>query len=124
MSLRTKFVIIFLILSILPIVTTAVLEIDRTMAVMVDDLGNSAHLLINQTFEQMRAISDSAGGDAVAAAREDRVLWAFIESSQAFGKGVVYVRIKKLDGTMILAAPAESSADQSEVAPFDGLQSN
>jgi len=123
MSLRTKFVVIFLILSVLPIVTTTVLEIDRTMTVMVDDLSNSAHLLINQTFEQMRAISDSNGGDAVAAARENRVLLAFIESSQAFGKGVVYVRIKKLDGMMIVAVPPESSADQREAAPFDGLQS-
>ncbi len=122
MSLRAKFAAIFLVLLLVPIVTATVLEIDRTMAVMVDGLGDAASLLIAQAFEQIRAIPNLAGADTATAMRKDRAMRAFIESSQAFGKGVVYVRVEKLDGTILLGAGAGMPRPARATLPFEDLQ--
>jgi signal transduction histidine kinase len=125
MSLRAKFAAVFLLLLIAPIIAVTVLELDRTIAVMVEDLGDSASLLIDLTFEQMRAAPRAAGQDMVTALRDNRPLQAFIESSQAFGKGVVYVRIEKLDGTIIAGGPAtpDGTSGFAGAPPvFDDLQ--
>jgi PAS domain-containing protein len=123
MSLRAKFAAIFLVLLLVPIVSATAFEIDRTMDVMVNGLGSSANLLMAQAFEQMRAIPDLAGADVAGALHGDPALTAFIESSQAFGKGVVYVRIEKLDGTILLGAGAGAPRPASIAPPFEQLQS-
>ena len=89
MGLRTKFAAIFLTLLIVPITATAVFEIDRVSALMVENLRDSATLLINQTFEEMRATPPD--GDVVAGLQGDRSLRALVNAAQAFGKGVVYL---------------------------------
>ncbi len=89
MSLRAKFAAIFLLLLIAPIIAVTALELDRTVAVMVADLGDTASLLIDRTFEQVRGAASGAGQDATAALRDSQPLQAFIGSAQAFGKGVV-----------------------------------
>src|SRR5215469_2306869 len=108
MGLRAKFAAILLLLLILPIAAITVLQIDRTIAVMVDDLADSAALLIDLTFEQMRATS--AGEDSVMTLRNNSALKSFIEAAHAFGKGVVYVRVEKLDGAIILGSRAGDPA--------------
>jgi PAS domain-containing protein len=123
MSLRGKFAAVFLVLLLVPIVTATVLEIDRTMEVMVDGLGDAATLLLAQAFEQMRAIPNLANTDIAAAVRGDRAMRAFIESSEAFGKGVVYVRVEKLDGTILLGAGTGASHPARIAPPFEKLQS-
>lgn len=121
MSLRTKFAAVFLVLLILPIVATTAVEIDRTMAAMVDELGDTAALLVAQTFEQVRLMPAAANGGVLAAMRADRALRAFTEASQAFGKGIVYVRIEKLDGTIILGGGGKRR-DPRTAPQFDGLR--
>jgi len=125
MSLRAKFAAVFLLLLIAPIIAVTALELDRTIAVMVDDLGDSASLLIDLTFEQIRAAADGASQDAIAALRGSHPLQAFIESAQAFGKGVVYLRIEKLDGTIIAGGPVArigTSGFAGAPPAFDDLQ--
>ncbi len=102
MGLRAKFAAIFLLLLILPIAATALLEIDRTMAVMIDDLADSAALLIDLTSEQVRATSAPAGENTIVTLRQNSALASFIDAAQTLGRGVVYVRVEKLDGTVIL----------------------
>ena len=108
MSLRAKFAAIFLLLLIAPIIAVTALELDRTIAVMVEDLGDSASLLIDLTFEQVRGAASGASADAITALRGSHSLQALIESAQAFGKGVVYLRVEKLDGTIIASEPVAS----------------
>jgi PAS domain-containing protein len=105
MSLRAKFAAIFLLLLIAPIIAVTALELDRTIAVMVEDLGDSASLLIDLTFEQVRGAASGASADAIATLRGSHSLQALIESAQAFGKGIVYLRVEKLDGTIIASEP-------------------
>ncbi len=123
MSLRAKFAAVFLLLLILPIIAVTALELDRTIAVMVEDLGDSASLLIDLTFEQLRAVPGAAAGqEALAALHDNRPLQAFIESSQAFGKAVVYLRIEQLDGTIVAGGRAGTSGFADAPAAFDDLQ--
>lgn len=125
MSLRAKFASVFLLLLITPIIAVTALELDRTIAVMVGDLGDSASLLIDLTFEQVRAAANGSGQDALTALRNSHPLQAFIESAQAFGKGVVYLRVEKLDGTIIAggsAAPIGTSGFAGAPPAFDDLQ--
>src|ERR1700720_4974402 len=126
MSLRAKFAAVFLLLLIAPIIAVTALELDRTIAVMVTDLGDTASLLVDLTFEQVRGAASGAGQDAMAALRDSQPLHAFIGSAQAFGKGVVYLRIEKPDGTIIAGGPATSigkSGFAGAPPPFDDLQS-
>jgi hypothetical protein len=125
MGLRAKFAAVFLLLLIAPIVAVTVLELDRTIAVMVEDLGDTASLLIDLTFEQVRAAVSGAGQDATTVLRDNQTLEALIGSAQAFGKGVVYLRVEKLDGTIIAGGPVTSiGASGFANAPpvFDDLQ--
>jgi signal transduction histidine kinase len=125
MGLRAKFAAVFLLLLIAPIIAVTALELDRTIAVMVDDLGDSASFLIDLTFEQVRSAASGSGQDAIAALRDNRPLQAFIESAQAFGKGVVYLRIEKPDGTIIAGGPATEigrSGFAAEPPAFDDLR--
>lgn len=122
MSLRARFAVIFLVLLLVPIVTATALEIDRTMDVMVAGLGDSAKLLMAQAFEQLRAVPNLATTDVAGALRRDRAMGAFIESSQAFGRGVVYVRIEKLDGTILLGAGTGVARPAQIPPPFEQLQ--
>jgi HAMP domain-containing protein len=125
MGLRAKFAAVFLLLLIAPIIAVTALELDRTIAVMVADLGDTASLLIDLTFEQVRGAASGSGPDTTAALRDSQPLQWFIGSAQAFGKGVVYLRIEKPDGTIIDGEPASSigrSGFANPPPPFEDLQ--
>ena len=104
MDLRGKLATIFLVLLVLPFIAVSAFQIDRTMQVMVDDLAESGKLIANQAFEQIREGLAHATGDPIAAIRADEPLRALLDSSQAFGSGVVYARVEAIDGTDIVAA--------------------
>jgi signal transduction histidine kinase len=120
MGLRTKFAAIFLTLLLVPITATAVFEIDRVSALMVENLRDSATLLINQTFEEMRAMPHD--GDVVAALQGDSSLRALVTAAQAFGKGVVYLRVAAPNGTVLAGPSAGLYGDPKRVLPFSRLE--
>lgn len=126
MGLRVKFAVIFLVLLIVPVSVVSGIEIDRRIAVMVNDLADSGSLIINQAFEQIRSILASAPADPAAALAHSAALRGFLFSSQAFGKGVVYVRIDTPSGATIVggAGPETppAAAPAARVEPFDVLQ--
>src|SRR6266851_7993569 len=104
MDLRAKLAIALLFLLVVPFVVVTTVQVDRTMTVnMAGDLADSGNVLINQTFEQIRTALSAQNGDPVTLLRGDLRLQSFLRSSQAFGKGVVYVRVEKLDGTPIVS---------------------
>src|SRR5216683_174267 len=122
MDLRAKLAIALVILLVVPFVVVTTVQVDRTITVMAGDLADSDYVLINQTFEQIRTALSVQNGDPVALLRGDPRLQSFLRSSQAFGKGVVYVRVEKLDGTPIIAA-AEDAVTGS-APPFSLLETN
>src|SRR5277367_4369527 len=112
MDLRARLAIIFFVLLLLPFVAVSAFQINRTMRVMVDDLGESGELVANQAFEEIRRDLPHPDGDPVAAIHADASLQALLDSSEAFGSGVVYALVDGIDGKPIAAsqsAPAAAS---------------
>ncbi|MBF6571398.1 MAG: HAMP domain-containing protein [Candidatus Binataceae bacterium] len=127
MGLRVKFAAIFLILLIVPVTVVSGIEIDRRMAVMVDDLADSGSLIINQAFEQIRSTLATRPADPAAALAQSPELRAFLFSSQAFGEGVVYARIDTPAGATIAggtggALTLSNTNPPTAVEPFPKLR--
>jgi signal transduction histidine kinase len=117
MDLRGKLATIFLVLLVLPFIAVSAFQIDRTMQVMVDDLAESGELIANQAFEQIREGLAHATGDPIAAIRADGPLQALLDSSEAFGSGVVYARVEAIDGTDIVTAHSTPSVHTVAATP-------
>lgn len=123
MELRSKLALIFLVLLALPFIAVSAFQIDRTMQEMVNDLAESGELIADQAFEQIREVLAHAQGEPIEALRNDAPLAVLLNSSQAFGTGVVYARVEGIDGTTILAAHAgPSTAAVAATPPFDILR--
>jgi signal transduction histidine kinase len=101
MGLRTKIAAIFVPLLLLAVLAVSATEANHAVGVMVEDLGDSGNVLVNETFEQIRTALALSQGDPVAALRQDKSLAALLSSSSAFGKGVVYARVVTLNGDLI-----------------------
>ena len=80
MGVRGKLATIFLVLLAAAILAVSALEIDHVTRVMVDDLGDSGAMLIDQTFEQIRPLIARSGADFQSSLRTDRALHAFLNS--------------------------------------------
>jgi len=113
MGLRTKISAIFVPLLLLAVLAVSATEANHAVGVMVESLGDSGTVLVNQTFEQIRAALAHTQGDAATVLRQDTSLAALLSSSRAFGKGVVYARVVALNGDLI----AGTSADAVRGAP-------
>lgn len=120
-SLRGKVAIICSVLLVLAIATVSALEIGRATRLMVSDLRASGELLVAQTFEQMRAtLTANTGEDPDAALAHSAALRALLSASQAFGKGVSYIRIEDPAGRAILSVPEQGGSSASY--PFSNLE--
>ena len=117
MGLRTKIAAIFVPLLVLAVLAVSATELNHATRVMVDSLGDSGSMLVNQTFEQIRAALEHGQGDPAASLRQDRSLIAFLASSSAFGKGVVYARVVTLNGDLV-AGPGGDAINAPSPRPF------
>jgi len=125
MRLRQRLELAFLLLLVVPFVAVTILQVDRTINVMVSDLERTGKLIIGQIFEQIRTDLKGAQPDPMAALRADPLLTALMRSSLAFGRGVVYARLETLDkqtiaglGTASAAAPPSFAILQDEAASW------
>jgi len=121
MGLRTKIAAIFVPLLLLAVLAVSATEADHAVGVMVQDLGDSGRVLINQTFEQIRTALEHSQGDPVAALRADPALVALLSSSRAFGKGVVYARVVTVTGEPIAGSSGEP-VNEPPPRPFKELE--
>ncbi len=113
MGLRTKIAAIFVLLLVLAVLAVSAMEANHAVGLMVESLGDSGNVLVNQTFEQIRTALEHPQGDPVAVLRQDKSLAALLSSSRAFGKGVVYARVETLNGELV----AGTSGDPVSAAP-------
>jgi signal transduction histidine kinase len=126
MRLRAKIAAIFVPLLVGAVLAVSVSEINHEMRVKVDELSDSGRMLVKQTFEQIRTALSNKSGDplaagianAVARLRTNPALAAFLASSSAFGKGVVYVEVETLTGQPIAGSSPTGSV---KPRPFDQL---
>ncbi|MBV8056255.1 MAG: hypothetical protein JO071_13555, partial [Deltaproteobacteria bacterium] len=111
MRLRQRLELGFLLLLVVPFVAVTILQVDRTINLMVLDLEQTGSLLIGQIFEQIRTDLNSARPDPIAALRADSLLMTLVQSSLAFGPGVVYARLETLDGQTIIGSGITSAPE-------------
>ena len=110
MGLRTKISAIFVPLLVLAVLAVSATEANHAVGVMVESLGDSGTVLVNQTFEQIRTALAHTQGDAATVLRNDASLGALLSSSRAFGKGVVYARVVALNGDLIAGTSVDAVA--------------
>jgi signal transduction histidine kinase len=108
MGLRTKIAAIFVPLLLLAVLAVSATEANHAVGVMVEDLGDSGNVLVNETFEQIRTALALSPGDPVVALRQDKSLAALLSSSSAFGKGVVYARVVTLNGDLVAGSGGDA----------------
>jgi signal transduction histidine kinase len=108
MGLRTKIAAIFVPLLLLAVLAVSATEANHAVGVMVEDLGDSGNVLVNETFEQIRTALALSQGDPVVALRQDKSLAALLSSSSAFGKGVVYARVVTLNGDLVAGSGGDA----------------
>ena len=104
------------------VVAVSILQISHSIRLMVDDLGASGELIINEVFEQVRVTLEASHADPVPTLQADRSLRTLIESSGAFAEGVVYVRIETPDGKVILSEPPQRATAPAPAPPFSMLE--
>jgi signal transduction histidine kinase len=123
MGLRGKLAVIFATLLILTVIAISILEFERTMRMMVNNLDDTGIALTDQIFEQMRASLTQSRGDPTQSLRNDGAIAASLRSAQAFAKGVVYARIEGADGSVIAGTPLIASGDDAPgIRPFEELK--
>jgi len=123
MGLRAKLVVIFLVLLSCAIVAVSAASLDRTTRAMARGLLDSGDRVAKETFEQMRGELARGARDPAAALHGDRGLRTAMQSSQAFGEYVVYVRIVSSDGTILVAAtPEEEGRHEQPAQGTDAIQ--
>ena len=121
MGLRTKIAAIFVPLLVLAVLAVSAMEANHAVGLMVESLGDSGHVLVNETFEQIRAALEHGQGDPLTVLRQDNSLAALLASSRAFGKGVVYARVETPDGALV-AGTAGDTVGTALPLPFAQLQ--
>lgn len=122
MGLRVKLASTFLILLVLATLAISIASLDRTLRVMARSLNASGDRVTKEIFEQMRGALAAGGRDPVAALRRSRALRTAIDSAQAFGKYVVYVRVASSDGRIIAAAEPAAAGSQERPPSIAQLQ--
>src|SRR6202162_852725 len=108
MGLRTKIAAIFVPLLVLAVLAVSAMEANHAVGLMVESLGDSGHVLVNETFEQIRAALEHRQGDPLTVLRQDNSLAALLASSRAFGKGVVYARVEPPDGALVAGTAGDT----------------
>jgi signal transduction histidine kinase len=114
MRLRQRLELTFLLLLVVPFVAVTILQVDRTINVMVSELDQTGNLLIGQIFEHVRTDLNTSQPDPVAALRGDSLLAALLRSSLAFGPAVVYAGLETLDGKTIAGSGSASAGEPSD----------
>jgi signal transduction histidine kinase len=116
MRLRHRFELTFLLLLVVPFVAVTMLQVDRSISVMVSELEGTGKLLIGQIFEQIKFDLKSSPPDPVAALRADSPLAGLIGSSSAFALGVVYARLETPDGQTIVGLKVANGTESPSFA--------
>jgi signal transduction histidine kinase len=118
MRLRQRLALIFLLLLVVPFVAVTILQVDRTISVMVLDLDRTGKLIVGQIFEHIRTDLKNRQPDPIVQLRADPLLEGLLRASLAFGRGVVSARLETPQGELI----AGSGSSTADVPPFSNLE--
>jgi signal transduction histidine kinase len=104
MHLRARLALIALLLMLVPTIVLSVITVDSRISNMVDDMSRSADFMIAQIFEQVRLSLGQGNGDVTATLHNSEPVRKLLDSTVAFGPGVVTASIVGSDGNVIASA--------------------
>jgi len=104
MHLRARLALIALLLMLVPTIVLSVITVDSRISNMVDDMSRSADFMIAQIFEEVRLALGQGNGDVAAALHDSEPVRKLLDSTVAFGPGVVTASIVGSDGNVIVSA--------------------
>src|SRR5215470_8450755 len=100
MHLRARLALLALLLMLVPTVVLSVVSLDSRVSSMVDDMSHSADFMIAQIFEQVRLALSQGNSDVASALHDSEPLRKALDSTVAFGPGVVTASIVGKDGVV------------------------
>jgi signal transduction histidine kinase/HAMP domain-containing protein len=104
MRLRARLALMALLLMLVPTITLSIISIDSRIGAMFDDVSRSTDFMIAQIFEEVRLALSQGDADVATALRNSEPVRKLLDSTVAFGPGVVAASIVANDGTVIVAA--------------------
>ena len=104
MHLRARLALIALLLMLVPTIVLSVITLDSRISNMVDDMSRTADFMIAQIFEEARLTLGQGDGDVAATLRSSEPVRKILDSTVAFGPGVVTASIVGSDGIVIVSA--------------------
>ena len=104
MRIRTRLALLFLGLLSIPIAAMSIVALDYSVGIMIDDLYRSADLLAQQIFEQMQVDLIAGSKDPAMAIEKSPSLRRLLDSTQAYGQGVVSASIITPNGMVLAGA--------------------
>src|SRR5579864_9506686 len=108
MRLRARLAVVALALILVPIFVMSLISLDSRIDTMIEDMSHSTDFMIEQIFEQVRlALEQGNNGDVPAKLKGSEPVRKVLDSTVAFGSGVVSAALVGNDGKIIVAAHGE-----------------
>jgi signal transduction histidine kinase len=117
MHLRARLALIALLLMLVPTIVLSVITLDSRVNNMVDDMSRTADFMIAQIFEQVRLALGQGNGDVATALRDSESVRKILDSTVAFGPGVVTASIVGSDGIVIVSANGDGEGKPALTLP-------
>jgi signal transduction histidine kinase len=107
MRLRARLALVALALMLVPIVVMSLISLDSRIDTMIEDMSRSTDFMIEQIFEQVRLALEQGDADIATKLKNSEPVRKVLDSTVAFGPGVVSASIVGSDGSIIVAAHGE-----------------
>ena len=117
MHLRARLALIALLLMLVPTIVLSVITLDSRISNMVDDMSRSADFMIAQIFEQVRLALGQGNGEVATTLHDSEPVRKLLDSTVAFGSGVVTASIVGSDGNVIVSANGEGEGKPALTLP-------
>src|SRR6266403_2275588 len=107
MRLRVRLAVVALALILVPIFVMSLISPDSRIDTMIEDMSRSTDFMIEQIFEQVRLALEQGNGNVAAKLKGSEPVRKVLDSTVAFGSGVVSAAMVGTDGKIIVAAHGE-----------------
>ena len=107
MRLRARLAVVALALILVPIILMSLISLDSRIDTMIEDMSRSNDFMIEQIFEQVRLALEQGNGNVAAKLKGSEPVRKVLDSTVAFGFGVVSAALVGTDGKIIVAAHGE-----------------
>jgi signal transduction histidine kinase len=107
MQLRARLALIAFLLMLVPTIALSIISFDSRVSSMIEEMSRSADFMIAQIFEEVRVALSQNDSDIAGTLQGSEPVRALLDSTVAFGPGVVAASIIGADGNVIIAANGE-----------------